>query len=139
MTKPNVLSYAPYFGSETIEDEPAGTTAERAGRCYELTAYALLFGSAPLGTVLVHGTVQGNGPRIGHAWLELPDGSVWEPMYHLIYLNWTEYASAVEERRYTSTEARRLIMSSGHWGCWHDTAGVTRDYETGALQETTGA
>lgn len=126
----------PYFGTEDIDGERALTLSERGGRCFELSAYAIVFGTAPAGSVLVHGSIHGpeaGMQRIGHAWVELPDGTVWEPYYHEIYRNWTEFADARWERKYTAKAARRQIARHGTWGAWHKTAYPTRDHETGVV------
>ena len=66
-------------------DEPDAMKFEdRLRRCYELAGKGILH--APEGSTLVHGTIEGFGnPRIGHAWVELPDGSVWEPISRVVY------------------------------------------------------
>ena len=49
------------------------------GRCYELSAQKML--GLPDGSLLVHGTIQGEGhPPIGHGWVEAPNGLIWEPL-----------------------------------------------------------
>lgn len=103
----------------------ADTDELRKGRCYELAGFALLLGTAPEGTVLVHGTMDG-GPstphgRMGHAWLVLPNGLVWEPRFGHIYTpeQWENFASPTVERSYTKKEAAKRMRDEGHWGRWH--------------------
>lgn len=112
--------------AEPKDEPPARTFQERLKRCYELAGYALLFGDVPEGTLLVHGTIHGpkeDQQRIGHAWLRLPDGTIWEPItgdIHASWITWRDFANAKVERTYTEGEARRLVLMDGTWGRWHD-------------------
>jgi GNAT superfamily N-acetyltransferase len=110
------------FGTGHV-DGPSTTFDERLTRCYELAASAL-FAGAPEGSVLVHGSIHGYGAprRIGHAWLNLPDGTVWEPITAKVYDKdaWTAYARAREERVYTKDQAAKELIGSGHYGRWHE-------------------
>jgi hypothetical protein len=131
MRHPDVLRHKPFFGTEEVEGD-----SRRNGRCYELSCYALLFGSAPRDAILVHGSIHGpkaDNERIAHSWLELPNGKVWEPFTRLVYRNWAEYADAREERRYTRAEAARKVKETESWGCWHDTEWPTRDADSGDI------
>ena len=121
---------------------PAGERAgvgdlgvRREGACYEMAgryvAMGPCMGGRP-GAVLVHGVVRG-GPggklRIGHGWAITPSGAVYDGVLGGFFDRDTyyEWAEAVEERRYEPRAARRAMVESGHWGCWHDTAGVVED------------
>ena len=110
------------FGTGHV-DGPSATFDQRITRCYELAANAL-FAGAPEGSELVHGSIHGYGAprRIGHAWLNLPDGTVWEPITAKVYDKdaWTAYARAREERVYTKDQAAKELIGSGHYGRWHD-------------------
>lgn len=111
------------FGSADIPGEPAVLGDARRGRCYELAAFALVFGSAPADAVLVHGSIDGGTElgRFGHAWLRLADGRIWEPKGATVYpAEWMEWADARVEVEYTRAEARRMILTHDHWGSWHD-------------------
>lgn len=113
------------FGTALIDpDEPARTFDERLSRCYELAVDALIVGTAPNGTKLIHGTMHGPGAprRISHAWLRLPGGKVWEPIAATIYdeTDWTVYAAAKVERVYTKTRAARMLVLHKHYGRWHE-------------------
>lgn len=113
-----------YFGTDEM-DESALTVEERLTRCYELSAYALTIGTAPPDATLVHGTWQHvvyAAKRIGHAWLELPDGHIWEPISGQIWKRemWNLILNPVEECRYTKDEARNAVMFHRHWGRWHE-------------------
>lgn len=127
---PVTLRHRPYFGTEDISGEAGHTLEDRSGRCFELSCYALTLGTAPPDSTLVHGSIQGpyrDAERIAHAWVELPNGKVWEPLRHEVYLNFYEYALAMPERRYDIVRARRLTLSTGHWGPWHTPTYRSRD------------
>lgn len=112
-----------YLGTENANDEPSLLFGQRRGRCYELAGYAIAFGNVPAGTLLVHGSWTGPVPkeRIGHAWLLLPDGLVWEPIRARIYDRDEFYAwtKAWDEATYNQQVARRHLSASGHYGRWH--------------------
>jgi hypothetical protein len=107
----------------------APVKASHLGRCYELAAKrvgsgpgATLMFSGYEGATLVHGTIQGAGmPALGHAWVVEPDGeSVWEPGTDTVY-PWAVFVAlfnAVEHVTYSTTEARRWMVKSGHYGPW---------------------
>lgn len=113
------------FGTANADpDEPARTFDERLRRCYELAAQALMFGTAPKGAKLVHGTMRGPRAtrRIGHAWLRLPGHKVWEPINAKVYdeAEWVAYARARVDRIYTKTQTGRMLVLKGHYGRWHE-------------------
>ena len=115
-----------YLGTQDIEDDPAYTWEQRLTRCSELACYALLLGEAPEGTLLVHGTIHGEDSplgRIGHAWLRLPDGTIWEPIAAELHVNWAawrDWAAAKVEATYTTEEAARNVLVHSHYGRWHE-------------------
>lgn len=117
-----------YCGTDLVGGEPANVFEDRLTRCNELTNYALLFGSAPDGTRLVHGSIHGRyegNERIQHSWLIVRTDMgqlVWEPITHLWYDKeaWYEYARAWEEREYAKRQAEILTAQSGHYGPWHE-------------------
>lgn len=106
---------AEYFGTED--------SGPRTSRCYELASSAMIR-LAPRGATLVHGSIYNPDfpvpGRMGHAWIELPDGAVWEPVFGIIYepLAWLEYASPEIERAFTYDDVLHLTLSSGHHGPW---------------------
>lgn len=113
------------MGTGEANDEPSLLHEDRRHRCYELAGYALLFGSAPADAKLVHGTVgrteSADADRIGHAWLLLADGRVWEPTSARIYPSeWLAWAGARTERIYTRREAQLAVIRHEHYGRWHE-------------------
>jgi hypothetical protein len=136
MTRTGItLNNKPFFGTEEVEGDPS-----RKGRCYELSCYALVFGTAPPNSILVHGSIHGpddDMERIAHAWLELPNGKVWEPYTHSVYVNWLTFAEPREERRYTRYQAIRMVRQTGTWGAWHDVTWPVRDADTGKIIRST--
>jgi hypothetical protein len=116
-------------------EEIAVTHEQRSGRCYELCAIAVAFGTAGPDSVLVHGTIHGpddDMERIGHAWVLLGNGMVWEPLTMNLYIseaNWTEFAAAIPERKYGPGRVRRLLKETDNFGPWHETEGATKKAE----------
>jgi hypothetical protein len=114
-----------FYGSEVANGEPSVLFDQRRSRCYELATWTAIHGSVPRGTVLVHGNWHGPGApaRIGHAWLRLPDGSVWEPIRHRLYVDplaWEHWTGAREEVRYSQHQATRLVLAHDTYGPWHE-------------------
>lgn len=71
--------------------------------------------------VLVHGTIVGLRGRMSHAWVELPDGTVWDPSSQ-VKMPMEKYYSLVDpivEYRYTADEAAHML-SVGKHGPWSD-------------------
>lgn len=114
------------FGSEAA-DGPTVTFDQRIKRCYELAAYALVFGSAPSIGSLIHGSIHGPdaAERIGHAWLVIPNpiaDLVWEPITAKVHLKdeWYEFSRARDERQYLKHVAQRIIHLRQDYGRWHE-------------------
>lgn len=113
-----------YFGTEYADpDDPARHFEERRKRCYELCTAAVLFGSTPAGTIIVHGSIDGHTGfgRIGHAWLYLPNDMAWEPITGDLYRTkeaWLAYADARPEHIYTKRQAQRLVVTTESYGPW---------------------
>jgi hypothetical protein len=108
--------------------EPAAEYEQRVTRCFELAGYAVLGGTAPGSSRLVHGSWKGPHAknRIPHAWVELPEpggstGLIWEPIRAMIYDadEFRAWANAWDERTYTVGQARILALSHRHYGPWH--------------------
>jgi hypothetical protein len=96
----------------------------RDGRCYELAHLVMQRAPGAERFSLVHGRVaqiKGNKDvLIPHAWIELNDGRMYDPVKDK-YLPVDEYAAvrhAVVERRYSRDEAMRMAATQGHWGPW---------------------
>lgn len=92
----------------------------RLGRCYELAGRRAGFTA---GAILVHGSIQGFGhPRIGHAWVVLPSGVVWEPILdqEIDADVFREFFSPEVEVTYEREEVLVLMLREMHWGPWHD-------------------
>lgn len=111
-----------FFGTENVDGQ-SKTFDQRISRCYELAVWALVMGTAPKGAKLVHGTIHGPFARrrIGHGWLRLPGGKVWEPITAKVYneAQWVEYAAAKVERVYPKTQARMQLVLTENFGRWH--------------------
>lgn len=110
-----------FYGTEEVAGASRRTEAERAGRCYELAGYALLLGTAPAEAILVHGSIEGFGqPRIGHAWLQVAEDGIWEPMQGKLWhpLIWAAIAHPVVEVAYTKRELAEMVSETENWGPW---------------------
>lgn len=121
-----------WLGTEAMPDlDPAALPAQRSHRCYELAAAAVCLGTAGSDSILIHGTICGPEPtavRIGHAWVLLGNGTVWEPYLGDVFANeasWNAYAQALPEQKYGRMAALRLTLVEEHWGPWHETKGRT--------------
>lgn len=113
----------PYYGTSVVGDDAACTFEQRLGRCYQLAAYALALGTAPEDATLVHGAVKSLVPgtqTIDHAWLELADGTVWEPITRKFWHAqvWSDFARPRRTRRYSQMDVLDCILEHGHWGPW---------------------
>ena len=94
--------------------------ADRLTKCYQLAG---AFSLANRTTRLVHGTIQGMGhPRIAHAWVILPGGSVWEPITAATYTPevFSGFFHAEEHHNYRNHDMRELAMFAKHWGPWEE-------------------
>ena len=113
-----------YFGTENASGEPSVGLEQRIKRCYELAGYAVAMDLMPEGSSVVHGSWHGPGApqRIGHAWVKLPQGLVWEPIRGLVYLEREFYAwtSAWDEREYIAQVLKKMIITHNDFGRWHE-------------------
>lgn len=111
-----------YLGTERANDEPSVGFGQRIQRCFELAGYAIVFGDAPEGSRLVHGSWHGPKAerRIRHAWLELPDGLIWEPIRAVIHQadEFRSWARMWDEVSYTKSQAQNACQAFGHYGPW---------------------
>lgn len=113
-----------FYDTHNANGQPALTWDQRKHRCYQLAAWALVWGTAPSESFLVHGTIHGPGApaRIAHAWLALPGGGIWEPTRHRTYVleaSFVHWTAAREEARYNLVQAGRLLHARQHFGPWH--------------------
>lgn len=96
-----------------------GSNPAQVGTCYEDAWRFLIKGEEGF---LVHGSVQlsEGGPIVGHAWVELPAGWVWEPQMDKGYSleTFRQLLSPVEEHRYTVEEAAIMAARTGNLGPW---------------------
>lgn len=113
-----------FFGTDHVSGEETDSFATRSGRCYEMAALALVFRQVPVGSILVHGTIfhpfHSRVGRIGHAWLMLPGGLVWEPTFGYVYTQevWQRWANPKVEKTYRAHTVMRLLGVTEHYGPW---------------------
>jgi len=90
---------------------------ELIGTCYE-DAWRFLIKEEE--GELIHGTVESLGRRIGHAWIELPTGFIWEPesRQFIKKADFQAMAKPQEEHRYTVDEAAIMLARVGKHGPW---------------------
>jgi len=91
---------------------------QRLGRCYELAGELALQNSK---TELIHGSIQGFGaPRLAHAWVVLPDESIWEPTTNKVWEKSIFYGffNAIVRKRYDQQAFLRMLVRHEHWGPW---------------------
>jgi hypothetical protein len=89
---------------------------ERQGRCFELSGLVMLR-EPDNALMLVHGyRVSYAGIKIGHAWIELADGRVYDPVEDRYYEPGRYGGVAVI--RYSKREAAKLLAQHGHYGPW---------------------
>ena len=102
----------------------------RLGRCYELAGkYVMDAHMRGEECALVHGSIQGLGfPRIKHAWVELPDGQVHDPVADTTMAldEHRAFYSAEVDCRYTYEDMARNACRSQHWGPWAESSACTR-------------
>ncbi len=88
------------------------------GTCYH-DAWQYVMRHAEAQPVLVHGTAVGFSGRVGHAWVELPDGTVWDPAGQAIFAieRYYQLVNPIVEDRYTVDEAATMLNVGWH-GPW---------------------
>jgi hypothetical protein len=107
---------------ETPVPDPEVVMQPQTGTCYQ-DAFRYL--KEHEDAILVHGTAQhitreGIG-RTGHAWVELPDGTIWEPETNMIITREQFEVSKPEViKRYNFTAAAIEILKHSHYGPWHE-------------------
>lgn len=110
------------------------TIAARITRCYEIAAHALVSMDAvwaraeaehlPMPEVLIHGLWSSPEDRsnpIGHAWVLLDDGRIWEPISRTICdaESFMRYTQCRNVATYNAEAARINMVRTGHYGTWH--------------------
>jgi len=123
----------PYGERKVVTLSASGvmTVPRRHCRCYELAYKAMLDArdgvadfiapaSAAERLTLVHGLFHHHRQRIPHAWIETPDGHVFDVVTDQRTPLDEYYArmGATIERRYSPKEAARLMLGHGHFGPW---------------------
>jgi hypothetical protein len=114
-----------YCGTSFANDEPSYQFSLRSGRCYELSAWAILKGDLDDG-ILVHGSMRcenGESARMGHGWVLINNGTeVWEPILGACYAreDWYRWAQAEDEATYDAEQLRIMMLRHGHYGRWHE-------------------
>src|SRR6476661_8371791 len=91
-----------------------GRVRGRSKRCYELTGRIMVgcFGDGPTDQLrLVHGERRSSIAWIDHAWILLPSGRVYDPVYDMEFE--AEAYDCRAERIYTAVEAARLMNEHG--------------------------
>jgi len=91
---------------------------ERLGRCYELAGNLAHHNPD---VFLVHGTIQGlRFPRMGHAWVILPDGQVWEPTSNQVWKRdiFQGFFRPQVNKKYDYQAMLRECIRHEHWGPW---------------------
>lgn len=101
-------------------------TSDGDGDCYAVAGRDILFRDDSEGYVLCHGTVTGRGRiqgiRYGHAWIETQDGLCIDKSNGLDAemprAAYYALGKVEQVRRYTPSEARRLMVRHKHFGPW---------------------
>lgn len=118
--KANLIEKRKLFGAKPPSFSAKGDNPRRAitiGTCYEDAWRAIIrFEEGEL----VHGSVESKGKRIGHAWVELPTGFVWEPETGDFIRTsiFRDVFKPVEDARYSDLEAAKLAARIGNFGPW---------------------
>ena len=117
---PHALELLPPPTYNSIEMYPRVRRPPPTGTCYR-DAWRYVMHHVEDQPVLVHGTIVGLYGRMNHAWVELPDGTVWDPSSQT-KMPIEKYYSLVDpivEDRYTADEAAHML-SVGKHGPWTD-------------------
>lgn len=121
----SVMVFGFLFGMTRSITKPLGNPNAKAlpspqeakGTCYE-DAWRFLIKQEE--GELVHGTVESLGKRIGHAWVELDTGFIYEPQTARFFEPdvFKRAFSPVEDARYTVEEAAIMVARIGRHGPW---------------------
>lgn len=102
--------------AHVYEQVEGGNPTTPTGTCYpDAWRYVMRHPEA----VLVHGSTMTLSGRLGHAWVELPDGTIWEPSSQAILTadRFNALVDPIVEERYTMDEAAHML-SVGKHGPW---------------------
>jgi hypothetical protein len=110
--------------AEARETFGTGRLPRRWRRCYEIAGMSMLRRHLPNGSVLVHGNAimveRGYNAWLSvfrdHAWIELPDGRVWDPVTCEIWAadEWERCARPTVHARYSKLESAKLFLRVGY-------------------------
>ena len=92
---------------------------DRLGRCYELAGLLTIHNPE---VMLVHGSIQNfNKPRLAHAWVELPDGTKWEPATNQIWSrsSFGAFFHPQVTRKYANRAALEKFLHFETYGPWN--------------------
>jgi hypothetical protein len=95
------------------------------GRCYEKSfRYVFTHMETVPELRLVHGAITVVGVYMNHAWVEFPQGIVFDATTQEFYDRDAYYRllNAQAERVYTSQEVAHHVAETNHWGPWHEPA-----------------
>jgi hypothetical protein len=102
----------------------------RIGRCYELCGRVMINEPDAKRYMLVHGRITPPSPsilgfegRMFHAWIELPDGRVYDAVYDQYYSkdDYRNQFQAVPIAVYRGARrAARMMVRHNHYGPWYD-------------------
>jgi hypothetical protein len=103
---------------------------KRRGRCYELAATAMLDEPEADHWKLVHGAVWAHilVQYMDHAWIALPDGRVYDPVFHEYFeaQRYAERYHAIPAHKYSREGMVAHMNRTGHYGSWHDVSEIRR-------------
>jgi hypothetical protein len=92
---------------------------KRWGRCYELAWKVMAYEAGAKDFRLVHGKIVVHGVPIDHAWIALPDGRIYDPVFDE-YSAPQDYAKRyTAEVTYTQKETMHNVATHRHYGRWH--------------------
>ncbi len=113
-----------YYHEWCLEDQTL------LGTCYP-DAWRYVMQHADDNPILVHGMATGLSGQHQHAWVELPDGTIWDPAASAVFTKerYFELVKAVGENRYTVEEAA-LMLNVGQHGPWTDEERATWLHES---------
>jgi len=107
------------------------TFEQRLSRCYELSFECVVRTNSK--TKLVHGSIHGPGAdeRIPHSWVELSDGTIYDPVLDLWFPpeDWALGFGAEPAVKYSREDGVEKGIDEGNMGPWHDAPYGNKWYE----------